>query len=669
MTSVRENSRAPSLRVLAVLRAGETAILGGLASNHWVVVSAPVENLERTVMRERVHAVVVDMELTGIFEAIQRVRKLGNNAGQVPIALVGPSELSALAADFIHRFGPGLFAARPVSAGDLATKLRALHDGGGDTSHRRASNPGFSPAAPTNTQPSVMRAQTVSGPRRASPLPFTAPPMRGGSVSPSHTSSASPPLSSPVSGPSIYSTSAQSNTSALDGPLAQAASPSLRPGSLVATALTPPSLSAPLTTLLRTAITDAGGASASFELPVDSNDDLDDLVPPELLEPLDTPFESIAEETSTDSRFHTPPGTAPGVQLRRSGARTHNAPGVSPLPLDGDLLLGGSIARYGVPLLLSAASRVRATGVISVQARGAQWQLALHAGHVLAVRGSRPEDFIGPMLARLGYLPQEAARFAEVPLDAGVRGAALLASRGYIAPDGVAPVLARAAQELLFDLFCLEGLEWEIRPLENSVGIPMQTRAPDALLVQGARARVEPVVAYGALGGDGTLVTLRAEPSAIASLPLTAAERAAALAAKDVNLASILRTHGELVLPAMLALHWLQHLRAEGPAHDGHPTAGAPGPERTRLRALVEAARRKDLMAVLGVSPFATRTAVQMALEARRAELDAIRARSPTADALPLVLAALDDLTRMIHDPASWERYVSALRASSLRDE
>ena len=664
MTAVRENPRPPSLRVLAVLRPGETVIPGGLASHHWVVLSGSVDNLERTVMRERVNAVIVDMEITGVFDAIQRIRKLGNAAGSVPVALVGQPELSALAADFLQRFGPGLFVARPVSIADLSSKLRSLHEG--ESVVRRASSPAIAPPSPSATPTSVLRAQTVSAPRRSSPTPFAAPPLR---ASPSSVaSSVATPLASPVTGPSIYSTSTTAS-SPHDGPLSQAASPSLRPGSLPPTALTPPSLAAPLTSLLRASINDVGGNAAAFELPADTNDELDDLVPPELLEPLDAPFESIAEETSTETRFHTPPGTLPGVQLRRNGTRAANVPGVSPLPLDGDLLLSGSIARYGVPLLLSAASRVRATGVITAQSRSAQWQIAMHAGHVLAVRGARPEDFIGPMLARLGYLPQEAARFAEVPLDAGVRGAAILASRGYLAPDAVAPVLARAAQELLFDLFCLEHLEWEIRPLENSVGIPMQTRAPDALLVHGARARVEPVVAYGALGGDGTLVTLRAEPSAIASLPLTAAERAAALAAKDVNLASILRTHGELVLPALLALHWLQHLRTEGPAHDGHPSSSAPGPERTRLRALVEAARRKDLMAVLGVSPFATRTAVQLALDARRAEVDAIRARSPTAEALPQVLSALDELTRMTQDQASWERYVSALRASSLRDE
>ncbi len=664
---MRDSPRPSPLRAIAVLRPVDNALLGGLASHHWVVVGAPVESLERTVMRERANAVVIDIETGGIFEAIQRVRKLGAPAAAAPVALVGPPELSALAQDFLQKNGPGLFAPRPVAAADLAAKLRALWETEGQS--RRGSAPNVAPAKVTPVPGNPLRGPTTTMPRRASPMPFatqsparaSAPVVSSGNVPPS--------ISSVVAAPSLYSTHP-----AAEGPLAQAASPSLRPGSLPPTALTPPSLAAPLTSLLRAAIAEAGGNPAAFDLPADTNDELDDLVPPELLEPLDTPFESLAEETSSDAqRFNTPPLTSPGVQVRRAaGARpsTGSASGVSPLPVDGELRLGGAIARYGVPLLLSAAGRVRATGVISVQSRSAQWQISLHAGHVLAVRGSRSEDHIGPLLARLGYLPQEAARFAEVPLDAGVRGAALLASRGYVAPDGVAPMLARAAQELLFDLFCLESLEWEIRALESSVGIPMQTRAPDVLLVHGARARVEPVAAYSALGGDGTLVTLRAEPSAIASLPLTAAERAAALAAKDVNLASILRTHGELVLPALLALHWLQHLRAEGPSHDSANGAGSSsGPERTRLRALVEAVRRKDLLAVLGVSPFATRTAVQMALDARRAEVDAIRARSPTADSLPVVLAALDDLARMIHDPVTWDRYVMALRASSLRDE
>lgn len=679
--------RQPPLRVLAVLRPADQGLLGGLATNQCVVVGTGVETLDRAVGLERANAIVVDADVQGVFEAVQRLRKGGGLAATVPVAFVGGPEVGLVVGDFLARYGPGVFAQRPVAAADLAARLRVLHDTG--TQQHRASvmGSGSIPAPRNSPAAGVARVPQATGPRRPTPQPFAPPPSAASPVSPLRAPTPAPgslfraPTPIPTSGsPPAVPTAIAPTAVALAGavvgsqalaesPLAQAASPALRPGAVSASVWNPPSLAAPLTTLLRTALTEAGGAPESFELPPPGGDDLDDLVPPELLEPLDAPFEALAEESSEPSRFTAPPTTSPGVQVRRGqGARGgQGAANVTPLPIDGDLRLAGSLGRFGVATLLSAAGRARATGVVFVQARQAQWQVCLHAGHVLAVRGSRPEDLIGPALVRLGYIPQEAARFAEVSLDLGVRGAALLAARGYLSPDGVAPVLARAAQEMLFDLLGLDACDWEIRALESSVGIPMHTRAPDALLVLGARARVEPVVAYGALGGDGTTVTLRAEPSAIASLPLTATERAAALAARDVGLASLVRTHGEPVLPALLALHWLQHLRVEGPAHDG--SQAAPGPERTRLRALHEAARRKDLLAVLGVSPFATRSAGLLALDARRAEVDAIRARNPSAEALSLVGGALDELARLLQDTASWERYTSALRASSLREE
>jgi hypothetical protein len=677
--------RLPPLRVLAVLRPADQTLLGGLATNQCVVVSTGVETLDRSVGLERSNAVVIDAEMQGAFEAVQRLRKVGGLAGIVPVAFVGGAEVALVVGEFLQRHGPGVFAQRPVAGADLAARLRVLHDTNTQQHRASASLAGSSPTPRNSPAGGVSRVPQATMPRRPTPQPFAPPaasqpisPLRAATPAPGSLFRAPTPIAGATVAPAVPSAISPSGVAVAgatvsaqalaESPLAQASSPALRPGAVSATVWNPPSLAAPLTTLLRSALSDAGGSAEDFELPPPGNDDLDDLVPPELLEPLDAPFEALAEESAEPSRFTAPPTTSPGVQARRNaGSRHANASNVTPLPVDGDLRLAGSLGRYGVATLLAAAARARATGVVFVQARQAQWQVCLHAGHVLAVRGSRPEDLIGPALVRLGYIPQEAARFAEVSLDMGVRGAALLAARGYLSPDGVAPVLARAAQEMLFDLICLESCDWEIRPLESSVGIPMHTRAPEALLVLGARARIEPVVAYGALGGDGTSVTLRAEPSAIASLPLTATERAAALAARDVGLASLVRTHGEPVLPSLLALHWLQHLRVEGPAHDG--SAVAPSPERTRLRALLEAARRKDLLAVLGVSPFATRSAGLLALDARRAEVDAIRARNPNAEALALVGGALDELARLLQDVASWERYATALRASSLRDE
>ena len=676
--------RLPPLRVLAVLRPADQTLLGGLATNQCMVVSTGVEALDRSVGLERSNAVVIDAELPGAFEGVQRLRKVGGLAGMVPVAFVGNPDSALAVGEFLQRHGPGVFAQRPVAGADLAARLRVLHEANTQQHRASASLAGSSPTARNSPAAGVSRVPQATMPRRPTPQPMAVPPpsppvspLRAPTPAPGSLfraptpipGGAAPAIPTAIAPSAVALAGAVVGAQALaESPLAQAASPALRPGAVSASVWNPPSLAAPLTTLLRSALSDAGGPAEDFELPPTGNDDLDDLVPPELLEPLDAPFEALAEESAEPSRFTAPPTTSPGVQVRRHTVARHaHASNVTPLPIDGDLRLAGSLGRYGVAAILSAATRARATGVVFVQARQAQWQVCLHAGHVLAVRGSRPEDLIGPALVRLGYIPQEAARFAEVSLDMGVRGAALLAARGYLSPDGVAPVLARAAQEMLFDLLCLDACDWEIRALESSVGIPMHTRAPEALLVLGARARIEPVVAYSALGGDGTSVTLRAEPSAIASLPLTATERAAALAARDVGLASLVRTHGEPVLPSLLALHWLQHLRVEGPAHDG--SSVAPSPERTRLRALLEAARRKDLLAVLGVSPFATRSAGLLALDARRAEVDAIRARNPNAEALALVGGALDELARLLQDVSSWERYAMALRASSLRDE
>ena len=90
-----------------------------------------------------------------------------------------------------------------------------------------------------------------------------------------------------------------------------------------------------------------------------------------------------------------------------------------------------------------------------MRSRGVEYQLSLMSGHLLAIRSNRSEDDAGAYLARLAAIPREAARFAAAPLDAGVRGAALLAARGYLTEDAVGPELAREAREWTFDLRAL----------------------------------------------------------------------------------------------------------------------------------------------------------------------------------------------------------------------
>jgi len=666
MTSAREYRRIPARRVVVALRPSDDALIDALRAAGATIVHSAPETFDEAVLSDRGAAAVADVDLPGTLAAIHRLRRATGAVSQVPVVVVGSSQERHAPGSAIHpamQAGADAFLQRPVSAQELASQLDALLDNAGISARPLRSTGRMAlPSKPASTPPP--RATTTSIPAQS---PSSAPLMPA--RPPSSPRNARVPTPSGFEPPEIVPLPAQQPTLPAQ---ARVSAPAEGIGAI------PPLPPADVATALRLSIQEAMSAEgidgAGFDLPPLADDALDDLVPPELLEPLDGPMEPLGDELPyevTGGSWGAVTASGGSVTGRRAqGQRTTGNTGASPVPLtiDGDLRLAGALGRFGVAQLFAAAWRARATGVIHLHSGDTEWALSVNAGHLLAVRGSRPEDGIGATLARLGYIPREAARFAQVPLDTGLRGAALLAARGYVPPDGLAPILARAAQEMVFDLLCLETVDWELRPLEHSVGVPLPTRALDALLLLGARARLEPAQAFLALGGDDTSVSLRAEPSALAALPLTAAERDAALAAKGASLAAVVRSHGEAVLPAMLALSWLQVLRLEGPAHDMRSAQAPPGPERTRMRTLIEAAERRDLLALLGVSPWATRRAAQLALETRRAEADVLRARYAVSEVLKPVYGALDDTATLLADAGSWERYAAALR-SVVRDE
>ena len=650
MTAASESRRLTGRRVVVALRPTDESIVEALrAAGATVIRSAPAD-FDDTVLHDRAAAAVADIDLPGTLATLHRLRRGSTPSAQVPVVVLGATQETYAPGSSIHpamQAGADAFLARPVAPAELTEQLNALLDSAASSARplritgRFSSPPKVVPASGriTGALPPVLPPASPAVARLTPPgLDRAAlsddPPMPPQPTLPAQARLSSPAEAYAVRIPSEVAEVGEEVRRSIEG-----------------------------------ALLSEGVEPAEFELPPITDDALDDLVPPELLEPLDGPMDSMdhdlpygmAQGASVNATQTGLPGAA-----RRSvggrGAVTGN--NVMPLTLDGDLRLAGSLGRYGVATLLSAAWRGRSTGVIALHSHDTEWTLTLNAGHLLAVRGSRPEHLIGPILARLGYIPREAARFAHVPLDTGLRGAALLAAQGYIAPDGIAPILARAAQEMIFDLLCLETVEWELRAVEHSVGVPLPTRALDALLVLGARARLEPAQAFLAMGGDDTTVSLRADPSTLVTLPLTAQERDAAVAAKGTSLAAVVRSHGESVLPALLALSWLQLLRLEGIPHELGAAKGPPGPERPRVRALVEAAERRDLLALLGVSPWATQRAAQLALESRRAEVDVIRARHGATQVLKPVYAALEEATAVIDNPAAWERYASVLRVS-----
>ncbi len=630
-------------RVVAALAPDDRALLEAMRTAQYAVTLASSDRLDVVVHVERARLVVADERVPGVLEAVARLRR----REPVPVVLLAEGAVPGARA---LESGADVILPRPVTPEALVEVLESMVSTAFPTM----------PPPPPSLLPPKRRSTTTQPSLRAPPMQparsITPVALRPSSLLPSGsrhstTNIPSATVSKSTDPPVITSSEAPPGASAMSW-LDEAKW--LAEGSLH-----PPDLRAKVEQGLRDALREVDGDPSALELTAGLDDGLDDVIPPELLEPLEGLVDDDAQRPSLGSGAHL--SVAPRAERRapREGAEPAQ---VVPLPLDGDVRIAGHLERRGLGPLLAAAWRVRASGEIVLRDGAREWQLSVAHGHLLSLRSSQADEQVGPLLARLGFVPMEAARFAAVPLDAGPRGAAMLAAQGYVAADALLPTLARAAQEVAFDLLCIERFDWEIRPRASTGSIPFTTRPLDALLVAAARARIEPAEAFQILGGDGTELTLRADAAALAALPLTASERAAATAANRTNLAVLVRGHGDAALPALAALLWLGLLRSDGAAQALAEGQVPPGPERTRLRALQEAAARRDMLVLLGVSAWATQRAALGALEARRAEADTLRSRFALSGALAPVYGALDEAGRLLADHASWERYVAALR-------
>ncbi|MBL8604214.1 MAG: hypothetical protein JNK72_19965 [Myxococcales bacterium] len=686
---------------MVALHPSDAALVEALRARGFDLVHSPGHLLDTAPGLEDVAAVVVDADVPGTLAAVARMRRFDPGLGG-PVLCVGAESQRSQADELppaMALVGANAYLRRPVAPQQLLARLEALLRPPGEAPTRSA---GHQPAAKTDfatpprpvlgarpgeSQPFLARpradgapAQTPATAPVGAASPLTLGVLRRGATSPTERGM------TPPGGQSQVAVSPGA-VSAVMPPSTEIAAPALRTwierntqdstGSGWRAAIQPG-----VREVLRGALDEAGVAPHSFielEHPGGDDGDLDQLVPPELLEPLEAPLESDLESTRGRALGSTP-RSSPGLQSTLTGVermpgqrrtpRTTLAgeppSGLLPLSLDGDLQLSGRVLRFGAARVLGAAAHARCTGALSLRAQGQHWQVFLDSGHVLSLVGQHPGASLGQLMASFGYIPHEAVKFAEVPLDAGPRGAALLAAHGYVSPDGLPLVLGRLSQEVFFDLLRLDDVEWSVEPLGSARSAPLATRSLEALMVLGARARIEPALAWSALGGDDTVVTFRAEPSRLGAIPLYAAERAAVLSAHETAVVSLVRSKGEAVLPALAALVWLQLVRAENPSQDFDAAHIPPGAERSRVKTFVEAAARRDLLSLLGVSPWATRAAARACLEARRAELDALRQRYGIADTLKPAYQRLEEAEMLMSDHEGWERLVSAVRAPGL---
>lgn len=622
-------SRPPndrSIRLCACLPDEDAVILAALSFDGFIVAHAKADEIAQVASARGAEVLLVDADLPGTLNAVTRIRRSDSVMSTLPIVLVGVTGGSLRSGLDAVEAGGDAFVPRPVEASDLADRLRALVEL--PAAGEGASRPSVLP------EPELRESTAIRIP--SSPPPSAQ--LRAAMQS-------EPPLPPSIAPPANEA----------------------RPSSLA------PALSPGLSEILRAAVQRVGG-DGELLLPSLDDEAMDELIPSELLEPLEAPPDGLGEDALAVSTQATPAGWNNNAPNRRGSrsmpainassiARSSATPSITPLAINGDARLTGTLGRFGAGALLGAAARVRATGLLLVRTtHGAEFSLSLTAGHLLSIASRRAGDEVGPLLARLGAIPREAARFAMVPIDAGVRAAAPLAARGYLPADSLAMALASAAKELVFDLLAMPDLAWEMHPLEAATEIPITPRALDALLLLAARARIEPEDAYAALGGDQATLSLRADAVLPKGLPLVGHEREAIEMVRGGARATALATaFGAPVFPAVLALAWLGMLRVDGPASALTEPEPAIADERARVRALVEAAATRDWFALLGVSEWSSRSSATDAFRARTREVEGLRLRHPATD-FAGVATALDELSALLESPDAWRRYVVALR-------
>ena len=134
-----------------------------------------------------------------------------------------------------------------------------------------------------------------------------------------------------------------------------------------AAATTASGLSPALADVLRSAAVRAGGNESELVLPSLDDEAIDELIPAELLEPLDAPLDTLGDEALSAGPQQTPPPYSPSGPRRTSnrgmtavGQRGQHTPTITPLAVGGEMRLAGSVGRHGAGAVLGAAWRSRA---------------------------------------------------------------------------------------------------------------------------------------------------------------------------------------------------------------------------------------------------------------------------------------------------------------------
>ena len=674
--------------VATVFVADPTAEAEGIAralrTAGYTVVDVPQSMLVARVAVQHPRVVLVDADSEGALEVVARMRELPE-ADDIHVLFVARPGGAIPTPDeaFAHE-GSGLFI-RPVDIPALVSKVDALVGGAVAEHLGRASTPASSakkrPSSPPSLPPASMRA-TAGGPRSETASPSSAPRSEGvhGPKLPSE-----PPPSSPRSARKFVG-------------------------------IAPP-LSPELQRLLQEAEHRVQLQSENESIVPSPEDEIEAVLPAELLASLDEPLEQDEEDDEVAfSARSSPPFVAgregtgvgpavrnttaaplppaqsrprrtagsvapPAVSLRELSMDSSTATATVDAPADRAVSAPTALAPGDAMGSIARAIASRMTGSLCLVHAEGERRVVLREGDVVTTASTMADESLLAFLGVRGDLPRETVRRlgAKFPPFGRHAGAALVA-HGYMRQDQMWPMLRAHAEWLLARVLQTQPahLTLEAHPPGRLAGEPSvfggSTGA--AVFVEIVRRIVPSADAIEHLGGLGSRVADGAETRLLGECALGPAELAQIHAGRSLGEMIDDVPDGDLpaVLFALSQLGVIEVLRAVGGGPGAEPTNEAADVAaldeeavRERVRARLQLVEDGDYFALLGVAPDVTGYEVRRAfLELRRA-FDPARILTPEvvdlADDLRKIVSILEEAYEILKDAARRERYRRAIGA------
>jgi hypothetical protein len=632
------------------------------------VVDVPLSMLVARVAVQHPRVILVDADSDGALEVVSRMRELPEADDIHVLYLARPGGAIATPEEAVAHEASGLFV-RPVDVPSLVRKVELLTGRAQDAPAR----PGDDPAQPRHNPGSDL------APRSSHPPSLPPASMRSTTAPPEAKPSPTEPA---AARPSRLSSE----------PPAGGGDPPARRGLGMA-----PPVSPELRELLAEAERRIQVRSDSDSMVPSPEEEIEAVLPAELLAALDEPLEDDEDEEDflAASRLsggahapaeHTGEGalsrttgastTGSGATPSRAGARTDTAPRQAPVAEAVPAVVGPGEAMRVVARAIAS----RVTGTLHLASMEAERRVVLREGDVVTAASTSDEESLLAFLGTRGDLPRETVRGlgSKFPPSGRHAGAALVA-RGYLRQDQMWPTLRAHAEWVLTRAFQTAGARVAVEPTAAGrlAGEPSVFGGSTGaeVFVDLVRRVVPPVDAVERLGGAGARMAEGPVAALLGECALGAAELERVGAAPGRALREVLEGALDSDLPtvifALVQLGVLEALRGIGDdadvEDDSAPDIAALDAEavRERVRARLELVQDGDYFAILGVAREATGYEIRRAFLELRRTFEPSRVLTPEvfdlADDVRSIVLVLEEAYEILKDAARRERYRRAI--------